>query len=357
MPGTSDRKDDHIRIVQEEDVEEPGTGFADVHLVHEALPEMDLADVDTSTEVLDWELEAPVFIESMTGGHPNATEINRNLAVAAREHGVAMGVGSQRAALEDPSTEESYSVVREVAPDAVVYGNVGAAQLREYGVERIEEAVDMIDADAMAVHLNFLQEAVQPDGDVDARGCLREIERLCDELSVPVVVKETGNGFSRSTSRRLADAGVDVLDVAGRGGTTWSGVEAYRAAAKDDRRGERLGTVFRQWGVPTVASTLEALEVHPCVVASGGVRSGVDVAKAVALGASAGGLAKPFLAPAARGEDEALRAVGDVVEELRTAMFVTGSRDIDELSNTHTFVTGITREYLDRLPERGSESR
>lgn len=353
MPGTSDRKDDHIRIVQEEDVEEPGTGFADVHLEHEALPEIHLDDVDTSTEVLGQPLDAPVFIESMTGGHPNTTEINRNLAAAAQEAGVAMGVGSQRAALEDADKRGSFEVVREAAPDAFVYGNIGAAQLDEYGVEGVERAVEMIDADAMAVHLNFLQEAVQPGGDVDARGCLEAIERTAEDLSVPVLVKETGNGFSRDTAEKLADAGVDLVDVAGRGGTTWSGVEAYRAAAVDDRRSENLGERFRQWGIPTVVSTLQAADVHPSVVASGGVRSGVDVAKAVALGAEAGGMAKPFLKPAAQGREEAVTAVEDVVAELRTTMYVTGSKDIGELSNTRAVLTGITREYLDQLPELG----
>jgi len=348
MPGTSERKDDHIRIVKEEDVEEPGTGFADVSLVHEALPETHLDEVDTSTTLLGATLDAPVFIESMTGGHPSATKINRALAYAADEAGIAMGVGSQRAALEDGDLRGSFEVVRDsdAGPDAFVYGNIGAAQLDEYGVEGVEDCIDMIDADAMAVHLNFLQEAVQPAGDVDARGCLDAIDRVADEASVPLIVKETGNGISGETARELAEAGVDCVDVAGKGGTTWSGVEAYRAAAHDDRRGEKLGTLFRSWGVPTAASTVLASDEHPCVVASGGVRSGIDVAKSVALGASAGGLAKPFLKPAAQGRDEALEAVEDIIAELRTAMFVTGSEDIGELSKARSVVTDRTGEYL-----------
>ncbi|MCX2817981.1 MAG: isopentenyl-diphosphate delta-isomerase [Methanobacteriota archaeon] len=351
MPGTSERKDDHIRIVKEEDVEEPGTGFVDVSLVHDALPGTHLDDVDTSTDILGATLGAPVFIESMTGGHPNATKINRNLAYAADEMGVAMGVGSQRAALEDDDRRRSYEVVRDsdAGSDAFVYGNIGAAQLDEYGVEGVEECIDMIDADAMAVHLNFLQEAVQPAGDVDARGCLEEIEHVAREASVPVIVKETGNGISDETARELAEADVDCVDVAGKGGTTWSGVEAYRASAHDDRRGENLGELFRVWGIPTVASTVLASDEHPCVVASGGVRSGLDIAKAVALGASAGGLAKPFLKPGAKGSDEALEAVEQVVAELRTAMFVTGSEDIDELSKARSVVTGRTDEYLQKV--------
>ncbi|MDY6765487.1 MAG: type 2 isopentenyl-diphosphate Delta-isomerase [Halobacteria archaeon] len=351
MPGTSDRKDDHIRIVKEEDVETYGTGFANVHFVHEALPEIHLEDIDTSIDFLGHELEAPVVIESMTGGHPNTTKINRSLAHAAQETGIAMGVGSQRAGLEDEDTVRSYAVVREAAPDAFIYGNIGAAQLEEYGIEGVEEAVDMIDADAMAIHLNFLQEAVQPEGDIDARGCMDEIEKVAQDLSVPIIVKETGNGISRSTAEGLRDAGVDVIDVAGRGGTTWSGVEAYRAAAVGDDRGEKLGNLFRNWGIPTVVSTMEVSDVHPYVVASGGVRSGLDIAKAIAVGAQAGGLAKPFLKPAGRGKDEAIEAATEIISELRTAMFVTGSKNIDELRNAQVVITGKTREYLNQLRE------
>jgi isopentenyl-diphosphate delta-isomerase len=355
---TSNRKDDHIRIVNEEaDVQTTGAGFDDVHLVHEALPEIHRDEIDTSIEFLGAELAAPILIESMTGGHPNATAINRALATAAAETGVAMGVGSQRVGLEDESTVESFAVVREAAPDAFVYGNLGAAQLVEYDLATVERAVEMIDADAMAVHLNFLQEAVQPEGDVDARGCLDAIERVADALSVPVLVKETGNGISRETARRIADAGVDAIDVAGKGGTTWAGVEAHRAKAVGERRGQRLGTLFREWGIPTVPSVVEAGAVHPTVIASGGVRTGIDVAKAIALGATAGGAAKPFLAPARDGADAATRTVEDFVADLETAMFVTGAATVEELHDADVTITGRTRDYLlGRGPESGYTS-
>src|SRR6056297_2729537 len=279
MPETADRKDDHIRIIEEEDVETSGTGFADVELVHEALPEIHRDEIDQSVTLFGHELSAPIVIESMTGGHPNTTKINRALAEAAQEMDIAMGVGSQRAGLEldDEELLESYTVVRDVAPDAFLYGNVGAAQLLEYDVDDVEQAVEMIDADAMAIHLNFLQEAVQPEGDVDARGCLDAIEHVTAELSVPVVVKETGNGISRQTARKLTAAGVDVIDVAGKGGTTWSGVEAHRASAAGADRHAKIGERFRSWGIPTAVSTVQAADVHPCVVASGGVRSGLDI--------------------------------------------------------------------------------
>ncbi|SDR29809.1 type 2 isopentenyl-diphosphate Delta-isomerase [Natronobacterium texcoconense] len=353
MPETSDRKDDHIRIIEEEDVETAGAGFADIDLVHEALPEVHRDEIDTTTTLFGHELAAPIVIESMTGGHPNTTKINRALAEAAQETNIAMGVGSQRAGLEldDEDLLESYTVVRDVAPDAFLYGNVGAAQLLEYDVEDVEEAVDMIEADAIAVHLNFLQEAVQPEGDVDARGCLEEIERVADGLSVPVVVKETGNGIARETAERLAEAGVDAIDVAGQGGTTWSGIESYRAAAVGADRQEAIGQLFRAWGVPTAVSTYEAAQVHDTVIASGGVRSGLDIAKAIALGAQAGGLAKPFLGPAGQGTGAVVDLIETLELELRTAMFVTGSGSVDELRDTDYVVLGRTKEYLESRSE------
>ncbi len=348
MPETSDRKDDHIRIIEEEDVETSGTGFADVEFVHEALPEIHRDEIDTTTTLFGHELSAPIVIESMTGGHPNTTKINRALAEAAQEVGVAMGVGSQRAGIEldDEDLLESYTVVRDAAPDAFLYGNVGAAQLLEYDVDDVETAVEMIDADAMAIHLNFLQEAVQPEGDVDAAGCLEAIERVASDLSVPIVVKETGNGISRETARRLADAGVDAIDVAGQGGTTWSGIESYRAAAVGADRQEKVGQLFRAWGVPTAVATTEASDEHDCVIASGGVRSGLDVAKAIALGARAGGLAKPFLRPAGQGTEAVVDLLETLELELRTAMFVTGSASLAELREAEYVILGRTREYL-----------
>ncbi len=346
---TEDRKDDHVRIIREEDVETSGTGFADVRLVHEALPELHYDEIDTSIEFLGRQLDAPIVIESMTGGHPNTTEINRALAAAAAETGIAMGVGSQRAGLEldDEDLLESYTVVREAGPDAFVYGNLGAAQLREYDLGTVERAVEMIDADALAVHLNYLQEAVQPEGDVDARDSLAAIERVAEGLSVPVLVKETGNGISQETAGRLADAGVDAIDVAGKGGTTWSGIEAYRAAAVNERRHEQVGRLFRDWGIPTAASTIECVREHDCVVASGGVRTGRDIAKAIALGARAGGLAKPFLEPAIDGPEAVVDMIEGIEAELRTAMFVTGSGSVEALQNAEYVIGGATAEYVE----------
>ncbi|WP_142987788.1 type 2 isopentenyl-diphosphate Delta-isomerase [Halorubrum cibi] len=349
---TEDRKDDHLRIVQERDVETTGTGFEDIQLVHDALPELDYDAIDPSIEFLGHKLSAPIFIESMTGGHENTIEINRALARAASETGIAMGLGSQRAGLEldDERVLESYTVVRDAAPDAFIYGNLGAAQLREYDIETVERAVEMIEADTLAVHLNFLQEAAQPEGDVDGRDCLAAIEHVCECLSVPIIVKETGNGISGETAQKLTAAGVDAIDVAGKGGTTWSGIEAYRAAAANAPRQQRIGTLFREWGIPTAASTIECVAEHECVIASGGVRTGLDVAKAIALGALAGGLAKPFLKPATEGPEAVIERVEDLIAELQTAMFITGSGTIEDLQQTEYVLQGKTREYVDQRP-------
>lgn len=351
---TETRKDDHIRIVQERDVETSGTGFEDVRLIHEALPELHRDEIDLSVDLFGHELAAPIVIESMTGGHQNTIELNRSLARAAEETGIAMGLGSQRAGLEldDDGVLESYTVAREAAPDAFIYGNLGAAQLREYDVATVERAVEMIDADAFAIHLNFLQEAAQPEGDVDGRDCIVAIERVAEALSVPLIVKETGNGISGTTAEKLSAAGVDAIDVAGKGGTTWSGIEAYRAAAANAPRQQRIGTLFREWGIPTAASTIECTAEHGCVIASGGVRTGLDVAKAIALGARAGGLAKPFLQPAGDGPEAVIEKVRDLTAELQTAMFVTGSASISELQQTEYVLHGATREFIEQRADR-----
>ena len=347
---TSDRKADHIQVILDEDVETGGSGFRDVQLIHDALPELHRDEIETGVDFCGQRLDAPVIIESMTGGHPNTTELNRALAAAAAETGIAMGVGSQRAALEDDDSEvrKSYTVVRDAAPDAFIYGNVGAAQLETYGVGGVERVVEMIDADAVAIHLNFLQEAAQPEGDVDARGCLDAIERVAADLSVPVIVKETGNGISRDVAKRLGETEVAVIDVAGKGGTTWSGIEAHRAAAAGARRHARVGELFRNWGVPTVVSTVEAAAVHPSVVASGGVRTGLDIAKAIALGATAGGLAKPFLQPAGNGKEAVVELIEDLIAELKTAMFVTGSGSVAELQQAEHVILGRSKEFLEQ---------
>lgn len=345
-----DRKLEHIEVCLNDEVEaETSAGFSDVSLVHEALPGQDMDSVGLSVDFLEHELSMPLVIAGMTGGHERAEDINRNLAAAAQSKGVAIGVGSQRAALEDPSLKYTFSAVREAAPDALRIANIGGPQLVEgYGVEEGERAVDMVDAGALAVHLNFTQEAVQVEGDTDARGLLERIGELCSDLDVPVIVKETGAGLSRDTGVRLAEAGVSAIDVSGLGGTSWSGVELHRAISRGDRVSTELGRVFREWGIRTVQSVVECSEAEVEVMASGGVRSGVDVAKSLALGADVAGAALPFLEPATEGVEEVEKELGRWEAGLRAAVFLTGSGDVEELEEVPLTITGKTAESVEQ---------
>ncbi|MEZ5334958.1 MAG: type 2 isopentenyl-diphosphate Delta-isomerase, partial [Methanolobus sp.] len=243
--STSRRKIEHLELCAASPVEsrKTGPGFSDVMLIHRALPEMNMDKIDLSTSFLGKEMNAPFMIASITGGHPETTSVNAALAGAAEELGIGIGVGSQRAAIEDPEQEESFKVVREKAPNAFVYGNIGAAQIQEYGVEGVEKIIEMIDADAIAIHLNFLQEAIQPEGDRDASGALEVIRDICS-LAVPVIIKETGAGISHEDAFLLKEAGVSAIDVGGVGGTSWSGVEVYRARERKDTESELLGELF-----------------------------------------------------------------------------------------------------------------
>jgi isopentenyl-diphosphate delta-isomerase len=335
--STEGRKADHIRICLEEDVSGQGigAGFDRYRFLHQALPEIALADVDTSTELWGRRLRVPLLISSMTGGAPRAAEINRNLALAAQELGLAMGVGSQRAALERPELEDTYRV-RKHAPDIALFANVGAVQLNyAYGVEQCRRAVDMIEADALILHLNALQEAVQPEGDTDFRGLAAKIAQVCREVGVPVIAKEVGWGISADTARLLWNAGVSAIDVAGAGGTSWSQVEAHRTPTES---GRLVAEAFAGWGIPTAESLRMVLgsgvPEGGRAFASGGVRSGLDAAKALALGAGLVGLARPFLKAAAMSAEAAVELGGVLADQLRIAMFGIGARDLAALRGT-----------------------
>ncbi|MGB3944101.1 MAG: type 2 isopentenyl-diphosphate Delta-isomerase [Methanothrix sp.] len=350
---TAKRKLDHIRICLEKEVEGGWRPFDDLSLVHRALPGIDAADIDTRSRFLGKDLSIPFMISGMTGGHPDTKEINVNLALAAQEVGVAMGVGSQRAALERAEVEETFSAVRDAAPKIPIVGNIGAVQLRRGGAEVIDRLAEMIDADAIAVHLNFLQESVQPEGETEAKGAIEAIKAASDSR-VPIIAKETGAGISREDALALLEAGVEIIDVGGFGGTSWSGVEAYRAEERSDMQSSKMGRLFWNWGVPTPVSVVECASVGAAVVSSGGVRSGIDVAKSIALGASLAGAALPFLAPATEGPSGVAEALRVYERALRTAMFLTASKSISDLGSAPILVFGRTREFLE---QRGFDPR
>jgi isopentenyl-diphosphate delta-isomerase len=341
---TENRKAEHLRICLTEDVQakKVTTGFEDVHLLHKAVPEFGLSDVDTSISFFGKELRTPIIIEAMTGGTPDALMINSNLAEAAEHFGLAMGVGSQRAALETPRLEDTFRVVREKGPNIFLVANLGLPQIvANNGVEAAESAVEMIKADALAIHLNSLQEAIQREGETEFHNSLERIREVVSRLSVPVIVKETGAGMTMEDVRLLSRTGVKGIDVGGAGGTSWAAVESYR----EDGLKHRLGVTFWDWGVPTAISVAEAASSTDLkIIASGGLRTGVDVCKAICLGACAAGLAWPLLKPAGGGQLD--HALGMLIEEFRTSMFLMGAKNVVDLGRRPIVVTGKMAEWL-----------
>jgi isopentenyl-diphosphate Delta-isomerase len=334
VTGTTARKADHIRINLEEDVRSGlTTGLERYRFIHQAVPELDLAQVDTRSTWFDQTLRLPFLISSMTGGTDEARAINQTLAQAAQATGIAMGLGSQRAALENPALAATFQV-RAVAPDVLIFANLGAVQLNYgYGLDQCQRAVDMLEANALILHFNALQEAVQPEGDTNFAGLLDKIEAVCRALPVPVIGKEVGWGMSEEAARRLASAGVAAIDVAGAGGTSWSQVEMHRARTAAQKR---IAAAFIDWGIPTAESILNVRRAAPQlpVIASGGLRDGIDVAKCVALGAGLGGLASPFLKAAAVSLEATIEVIEGLGRELRIAMFAAGAGSVAALQQT-----------------------
>ncbi len=333
------RKEAHLRACLNNDIRANGvtTGFERYRFVHRALPEIDWREIDLSVSLLGKRLRAPVVISAMTGGCRLGAEINRNLALAAQRLGIGMGVGSQRAALVDSALVGSYQV-REYAPDILLLGNLGAVQLNMgYGIEECQQAVEMIGADALCLHLNGLQEVYQGSGEHDYRGLMARISAVCRRLGAPVVVKEVGWGISRDDAVALAAGGVGAIDVAGAGGTSWYLVERLSAGMT---RQEALRSPFAQWGIPTAESLMQVVGVvgELPVIASGGIRDGVDAAKALALGATAVGIAQPLLRPAVESADAVVAYLEQFLLELRTAMFCIGAGDLPSLRRTRQLV-------------------
>jgi isopentenyl-diphosphate delta-isomerase len=329
------RKVDHLRVCLEQNVRprQVRTGLERYRFVHQALPELDLDDVDLETCFLGKRLRAPLIVSSMTGGAESAKAINRRLAQAAATLGIAMGIGSQRAALEDPAWSDTYSV-RDVAPDIPLYANLGAVQLNaSYTIAHCRRAVDMIAADALILHLNPLQEALQPGGDTCFRGLLDKIGEVCQALTVPVIVKEVGYGLSGDVACKLAQVGVAALDVSGAGGTSWSEVERHRIA---DPAYADVAAQFAGWGIPTAESLCMVRECAPelPLIASGGIESGIDATKCIALGADLVGVAWPLLRPALSSVHDVVETLSVIIQTMQVAMFCIGTASITELEGT-----------------------
>src|SRR5512147_1240029 len=326
------RKADHIKINLEKDVRSAlTTGLEKYHFLHEALPELDLNRIDTTLNLFGKKLNAPILVSSMTGGTEEAGEINQRLAEAAQDVGVAMGVGSQRAALENRRETPTFSIARRAAPDILLFANLGAVQLNYgYDIDHCRKVVDMIKADALILHLNPLQEAVQDAGDTNFAGLAKKIEEICRKLEVPVIAKEVGWGISERTAKLLADCGVAAIDVAGAGGTSWSQVEMHRAPDEFTRE---LAATFVGWGIPTADSIFNVKKAAPgiTVFASGGLKDGLDIAKCVALGATLGGMAGQFLKAAAVSTERAVEMMKLTKRQIEVTMFAAGVGTLEAL--------------------------
>jgi isopentenyl-diphosphate delta-isomerase len=334
LTPTQKRKKEHLELCLDTQsvTSTSGTGLDRYLFVHNALPELDIAELDLSTEFLGKRLQAPILISSMTGGFDLARKVNRNLAAAAQALGLAMGVGSERVALEQPSAAESFRV-RDLAPDILLLGNLGAVQLNYgYTIDHCRRAVRLIDADGLILHLNVLQEAVQPEGNRNFKGLGQKIAAVCRELEYPVVAKEVGSGISAEVAVRLQRAGIKAIDIAGKGGTSWYTVEAKRAAT----HGKATQMTFADWGIPTEEALIAVRQAVPQMplVSSGGIRTGLDIAKSIALGADMAALGQPLLASALASADRVIEFLGGIIEEIKVAMLCAGATDLPALKKT-----------------------
>jgi isopentenyl-diphosphate delta-isomerase len=329
------RKNEHITICMEQDVEchNATTGFENYHFIYQSLPEVSFTAIDLGCEILGKRLSAPFLICPMTGGTDLAKKINRNLAIAAQTLNLAMGVGSQRAAIENPSLEHTYQV-RDVAPDILLFANLGAVQLNEgYGVEECSRAITMIGANALFLHLNPLHECLQASGDDNFEDLISKIDHVCRNAPFPVLLRETGNGISRTVASRIKQLALAGIDISGIGGTSWGRIETYRHRSRNN---QKLTESFNEWGIPTAESLRIAEEElnGSMIIASGGIRSGVDMAKALALGARMVGIALPLLKPATESSAYVIETIERFLHELKTTMLCIGAKSLKELAGT-----------------------
>lgn len=346
MKDIEQRKADHIQVSLEEQVVSGHNYWDDLHLIHDSLPEVDLEEVDTTTVLFGKKLSAPLMVTAITGGYAEAEKVNRNLAKACASLGIALGVGSQRAAIER-GDRSSYEVIRDLGVPLVV-GNLGAPQLiaqarkEAFGLEEARQAMEMIGADVLAIHLNFLQEVAQPEGDTRARGCLDAIRSLARE--VPCIAKETGAGISRETAVRLKGAGMMGFDISGTGGTSFSKVEAHRSRRMGDVRCAAIGQTFGEWGIPAPISVRLA-QVGLPVIASGGIVNGLQAVKSIAAGAQCAGLARAVLKDAMTSAEAAEERLRTIIEEIKVGMFLTGSSNMRQMAEKRVIFTGPAREW------------
>ena len=346
----TNRKIEHVEICLYEDVEIGSTLLDDVKLVHQSLPGFSLSDVDTSTTFLGKKMSAPIIITGMTGGLPELGKINESLAEAVEELGLGMGVGSQRIAIERKETRETFAITRKKAPSVPLIANLGAPQfVKGYDVKQVEEAIQMIEADAIAIHFNSSQEVFQPEGEPNySIDILYKLIDIAKSIRVPVIVKESGSGLSMEIAKLFYENGIKYFDTSGVGGTSWVAVEMFRGIRRNNWKAESA-KLFLDWGIPTAASIVEVRSSAPesIIIGSGGIRNGLDVAKAIALGADIGGFALPALKAAVKGKDALIEFLNKVIFELKVAMFLSGNKDLKSLKRTSIVITKELRNWLD----------
>jgi isopentenyl-diphosphate delta-isomerase len=331
-----------IPLTRNVQAKESSTYLEYVKLIHNALPEIDFDAIETNHKFLSHHFKAPIIIDSMTGGTPEATKINSRLSLTAEKFGLGMGLGSQRAGLLSSELAETYSITRSNAPNAFLVANIGGAQLSKgLKIKEIKNMIEMIEADALVVHLNPLQELIQPEGEPKYKGVLSKIKEICTNFDIPIIVKEVGAGISMEVAKRLQSAGVSAINVAGSGGTSWAGVEKLRAETAHDSNKINLGELFWDWGIPTAVSLIEVRKsVKIPVIASGGIRNGLEIAKCIALGANMCGMAFPFLRHASKSLENLYEFTNRTLIELRGAMFLVGSKNINQLGKSRFIITG-----------------